>query len=263
MATSDAVPRPARRPRRRRRRRDAIERARRRRRRVDRLDPWRHDRDAADHGDDARRSSPSRAVVPVGGRLAAWRAPARRRRGAGGDGRAGRARDRRPSCIAAVAALPPADDDPDVDVAAEAAASTRRSGCARFIRPYRRPLLDRVRAHRRSTRSLMLAGPLLVQRGLNEGVLEGSETALFIASALFLATTLADWLRRRGRYTRYTGRTAERLLFALRIRIFAHLQRLALDYYDREMAGRIMTRMTTDVDAFSQPAADRAHHTRS
>ena len=37
----------------------------------------------------------------------------------------------------------------------------------------------------------------------------------------------------------------------MRIRIFSHLQRLALDYYDREMAGRIMTRMTTDVDAFS------------
>jgi len=51
--------------------------------------------------------------------------------------------------------------------------------------------------------------------------------------------------------TRQTGRTAERLLLALRVRIFAHLQRLSVDYYDREMAGRIMTRMTTDPDALS------------
>ena len=36
----------------------------------------------------------------------------------------------------------------------------------------------------------------------------------------------------------------------LRIRIWAQLQRLSLDYYEREMAGRIMTRMTTDVDQF-------------
>ncbi len=36
------------------------------------------------------------------------------------------------------------------------------------------------------------------------------------------------------------------------MRIFAHLQRLGVDYYDREMAGRVMTRMTTDVEAFSQ-----------
>jgi ATP-binding cassette subfamily B protein len=68
---------------------------------------------------------------------------------------------------------------------------------------------------------------------------------------LFLAATLVDWMITWG-YTRYTGRTAERLLFALRIRIFAHLQRLALDFYDRELSGRIMTRMTTDVDAFAQ-----------
>ena len=60
-----------------------------------------------------------------------------------------------------------------------------------------------------------------------------------------------DWLVT-WTYTRQTGRTAERLLYALRIRIFAHLQRLSVDYYDREMAGRIMTRMTTDVEALSQ-----------
>jgi ATP-binding cassette subfamily B protein len=48
-----------------------------------------------------------------------------------------------------------------------------------------------------------------------------------------------------------TARLGERLLFLLRVRSYAHLQRLGLDYYEREMAGRIMTRMTTDVDALS------------
>jgi len=51
--------------------------------------------------------------------------------------------------------------------------------------------------------------------------------------------------------TIYTGRTSERLLYVLRVKVFAQLQKLGLDYYDREPAGRIMTRMTTDVDAFS------------
>jgi ATP-binding cassette subfamily B protein len=50
---------------------------------------------------------------------------------------------------------------------------------------------------------------------------------------------------------RLAGRTGERLLYALRLKTFAHLQRLGLDYYEREMSGRIMTRMTTDIDAFS------------
>ena len=42
------------------------------------------------------------------------------------------------------------------------------------------------------------------------------------------------------------------MLYSLRVRTFAHLQRLSLDYYDREMGGRIMTRMTTDVEALAQ-----------
>ena len=48
------------------------------------------------------------------------------------------------------------------------------------------------------------------------------------------------------------GRVSERMLHALRIKVFAHLQRLGVDYYEHEMAGRIMTRMTTDIDALSQ-----------
>jgi ATP-binding cassette subfamily B protein len=41
------------------------------------------------------------------------------------------------------------------------------------------------------------------------------------------------------------------MLYTLRVKIFSHLQRLGLDFYEREMSGRIMTRMTTDVDALS------------
>jgi len=48
-----------------------------------------------------------------------------------------------------------------------------------------------------------------------------------------------------------TARVGETVLYLLRVRSFGHLQRLGLDYYERELAGRIMTRMTTDVDALS------------
>ena len=72
---------------------------------------------------------------------------------------------------------------------------------------------------------------------------------LFVASAIYLVVTLADLVDEIGP-TFVTGRAAERIMLSLRIRIWAHLQRLSLDYYEREMAGRIMTRMTTDVDQF-------------
>ena len=180
-------------------------------------------------------------------------APAVARTGLGGSGGRGMggglALTPTPELLAAVDALPPADDDPGIDVAAESAAS-EHFRLREFLRPYRSALLIGFVLVVIDT-LLTLVGPYLVQQGLNEGVQQHAESALWTAAGLFLAATLLDWVVTWA-YTRYTGRTAERLLFALRIRVFSHLQRLALDYYDREMSGRIMTRMTTDVDAFAQ-----------
>jgi ATP-binding cassette subfamily B protein len=72
---------------------------------------------------------------------------------------------------------------------------------------------------------------------------------LFAASGIYLVITLADLIDEIGE-TFVTGRAAQRIMLSLRIRIWAQLQRLSLDYYEGEMAGRIMTRMTTDVDQF-------------
>jgi ABC-type multidrug transport system fused ATPase/permease subunit len=69
-------------------------------------------------------------------------------------------------------------------------------------------------------------------------------------SGLALAIVLADWAINAVQ-TVVVGRNGERVLYALRVKIFAQLQRLGLDFYEREMSGRIMTRMTTDVDALS------------
>jgi len=153
-----------------------------------------------------------------------------------------------PELLAALDKLPPADDEPDIDVAAEAAPRAFR--LPEFLRPYRRALaigfglvaFDAL---------LTLIGPLMVRRGIDDGVRAMDETALWTAAAVFLVAAIGDWLITRI-YTLVTGRTAERLLYALRIRVFAHLQRLSLDYYDRELAGRIMTRMTTDIEALQQ-----------
>lgn len=74
--------------------------------------------------------------------------------------------------------------------------------------------------------------------------------AVWAASALALVTVLVQWVAQTAEI-RMTGRTGERVLYGLRLKIFAQLQRLGLDYYERELTGRIMTRMTTDVDALS------------
>jgi ATP-binding cassette, subfamily B, bacterial len=154
-----------------------------------------------------------------------------------------------PELLARVDALEPADTDPHVDVGFEAVPAPDFSFLG-FLRRYRGWLL--VGMFLVALDALCtLAGPLLVRYGLDNGVAKNSPRALWIATFVFLAITLFDWWVMWGE-ARVMGRTSERLLHALRIKVFAHLQRLGVDYYENEMAGRIMTRMTTDIDALSQ-----------
>jgi ATP-binding cassette subfamily B protein len=163
-----------------------------------------------------------------------------------GGGALGAAMAAGPEMAEALRRLPPATDRPDVDLEQEAAphASFR---LREFVRPYRNWLIVGF-ALVAVDALLTLAGPLAVRTGVDEGVRPGDERMLWIAAAAFAVAALADWGVTRA-YLLVTGRTAERLLYALRVRVFAHLQRLSLDYYDREMGGRVMTRMTTDVES--------------
>jgi ATP-binding cassette subfamily B protein len=152
-----------------------------------------------------------------------------------------------PELLAKVAALKPIRDTPVLDVGREV---EREVGfrLGTWLRRYRASLgLGLLLVVLDSLASL--AGPVLVRTGIDRGVTAGSTTALFVASAFYLVVAMADLVDMVGE-TFVTGRTAERLMLALRIKIWAQLQRLSLDYYEREMAGRIMTRMTTDVDQF-------------
>jgi ATP-binding cassette subfamily B protein len=169
--------------------------------------------------------------------------------GPGGGGGWGGSLAATPELLAALDKLPPADDEPQIDVAREAA-QTSSFSLRHFIAPYRK-WLGIGFAFVAVDSAVMLLGPVSMQRGIDHGVRLGNPSYLWKATLAFFAFAAADWLFTMT-YTLITGRTAERLLYALRIRIFSHLQRLSIDYYDGEMAGRVMTRMTTDVDSLQQ-----------
>ncbi|WP_158849934.1 ABC transporter ATP-binding protein [Saccharothrix deserti] len=98
--------------------------------------------------------------------------------------------------------------------------------------------------------ALAVTSPNLVRLGVDRGVVGGEVGWLWAAVAISFTLVVLGWVSAAAG-TVVTSRIGERLLYLLRVRSYAHLQRLGLDYYEREMAGRIMTRMTTDVDALS------------
>jgi ATP-binding cassette subfamily B protein len=152
-----------------------------------------------------------------------------------------------PELLARVASLRPVSDAPLIDLATEAR-HDRAFNLRRLLSEFRRPLLIALALVVLDALA-SLAGPILVKTGIDSGVSVGSAMVLFAASGVYLIITLADLIVEIGE-TFVTGRAAQRIMLSLRIRIWAQLQRLSLDYYEREMAGRIMTRMTTDVDQF-------------
>lgn len=153
-----------------------------------------------------------------------------------------------PGLLAQVDALPPATDLPDVDEA-RAVRAEDSYGLRRLLRGFRTPLLISL-ALVAVDAVMTLLLPVLIRHGIDEGVNRLALGAVWAAAALGLVTVLVQWSAQIGE-TRMTGRTGERVLYTLRLKIFAQLQRLGLDYYERELTGRIMTRMTTDVDALS------------
>ncbi|MFE9407503.1 ABC transporter ATP-binding protein [Streptomyces sp. NPDC006704] len=153
-----------------------------------------------------------------------------------------------PELLAQVEALPPATDVPGIDEA-KAVQPEESYGLRRLLRGFGLPLLvSLLLVAIDAGGSLIL--PVLIRHGIDQGVTKLAIGAVWAASGLALLTVAVQWLAQTGE-TRMTGRTGERVLYTLRLKIFAQLQRLGLDYYERELTGRIMTRMTTDVDALS------------
>ncbi|MFJ3280164.1 ABC transporter ATP-binding protein [Streptomyces halstedii] len=153
-----------------------------------------------------------------------------------------------PELLAQVDALPPATDLPAVDEAA-AVRPEESYGLRRLLRGFGLPLLISLGLVAVDA-GMGLLLPVLIRHGIDDGVTRMALGAVWAAAGIGLLAVLVQWAAQIGE-TRMTGRTGERVLYSLRLKIFAQLQRLGLDYYERELTGRIMTRMTTDVDALS------------
>jgi ATP-binding cassette subfamily B protein len=95
---------------------------------------------------------------------------------------------------------------------------------------------------------LLQAGPYLVQVGIDHGIGARNLRVLVVATIAFALAVLLTGLATAIRM-RQSGRLAASATRDLRVRIFAHLQRMSLDYYTTEKAGVTMTRMTSDVEA--------------
>ena len=119
-----------------------------------------------------------------------------------------------------------------------------------LMRPYRRQLLVAAVLVVLYTASV-LAGPLLVRTGIDDGIKVGDRDMLDrTVIAYIVVAVLAYFVYRFQVVT--ISRIGENFLRDLRIRVFDHLQRLSMPFYDREKAGVVVSRMTSDIDSLQE-----------
>jgi ATP-binding cassette subfamily B protein len=119
-----------------------------------------------------------------------------------------------------------------------------------YLRPYR--LLTLAAVALLMTQSVLaLIGPRLTEHALDVAVPKHDVGLLGLLAGLYLGTLVLDFAVEYGGalLTTYIG---QRVMYDLRMQIFAHLQRLSIAYFDRHAVGRLMTRVTSDVETLNE-----------
>jgi ATP-binding cassette subfamily B protein len=97
---------------------------------------------------------------------------------------------------------------------------------------------------------LAIVGPALTARALDQAI-PARDGALLVQYAAIYAASLGGTFLVDYAQVVLTTRIGQGVMFDLRMKIFAHLQRLSVVYFDRNPVGRLMTRVTSDVETLN------------
>jgi ABC-type multidrug transport system fused ATPase/permease subunit len=99
-----------------------------------------------------------------------------------------------------------------------------------------------------------MAGPYLVMVGIRDGIpaLNGGDASvLAMVAAAFAVAVTAEYLGKRG-FLLLSGKIGQAMLLDLRRRVYRHFQKLSISFHERYTSGRMVARLTSDMDAISE-----------
>jgi ATP-binding cassette subfamily B multidrug efflux pump len=120
----------------------------------------------------------------------------------------------------------------------------------RYIRPYKR-LFFFAMSLLPLQQAFGLAQPYLMKIGIDRYIAQGDLSGLQAVALLFLGAIVGETIMIFFHYY-LTMAVAQRCLADLRVELFSHVQKLPMAYFDRNPVGRLVTRMTTDVDVLQE-----------
>jgi ATP-binding cassette subfamily B protein len=119
-----------------------------------------------------------------------------------------------------------------------------------MLRPYRWEVISAFAVMLGSTAAI-LAGPWLVRYGIDQGLRKRHPAALDRAALGYLFVAVAALVLARAQILLVT-RLGEKFLRDLRTRVFAHIQSMSMAFFDKEQTGKLVARMTSDIDSLQE-----------
>ena len=119
-----------------------------------------------------------------------------------------------------------------------------------FVTPYVPTLILAILAMLAGTVTGLI-GPMLQKTAIDEGMTNGNVDVIMRIALIYVVTHTLSWLFSYSR-TFLMSRVGLSLTYDVREHLFKHIQTLSLSFFDRLQAGRIMSRLTSDVEALSQ-----------
>jgi ATP-binding cassette, subfamily B, multidrug efflux pump len=120
----------------------------------------------------------------------------------------------------------------------------------RYLQPYRLRVIGAI-AVLLFAAGIEIVGGLLTRHAIDHAIPERNTTLLLQLGAAYLAAMLLGFLLEYNQ-TIVTRRLGQSVMFDMRRQLFRHLQRLGLRFYDRNPVGRLITRVTSDVEVLNE-----------
>jgi ABC-type multidrug transport system fused ATPase/permease subunit len=150
-------------------------------------------------------------------------------------------------------------------VAAEGSEDLSTDTTVRLRARSRTLLRDLLRPHKRrlvlagllllAQNAAAMAGPYLVKVGIDRGIppiRDGRGSGLLTAVTVALLTTaLLEYVTKRA-FLVLSGRIGQAVLLDLRTRVYDHFQKLSVSFHETYTSGRVISRLTSDVDAIAE-----------
>lgn len=119
-----------------------------------------------------------------------------------------------------------------------------------YLRPYKRYIVISV-ILLLGVAGLRLVGPYLTKTAIDVHIANGDVDGLNTVGILYVSTLLLTFLFRFLQIY-LTNVAGQRVMYDVRIAVYKHMNRLSLSYYDRNPVGRLITRVTNDIEALNE-----------